>query len=278
MAFEDYQIAFRTMNGDEVLAVLFEYQRQCELEADRHQPARFPSPPLLSRESSLAEWELTCDADAVMERPTIINAICGSSFTPQEWKIITRAARRQTLGQFCDAIAPHTRMPRLAPVTVLGAESLAAGAFLMIRRLLADAGANASQIAPSTSIQPFCQAYSDVLSRLAYIAPGTMPTSRLDLTPARSALLILLGVAWLELIAGLMLRWPILALVSGCAIAMLFVALIISARFSSAARVRVGWIMTFGDLSCVMAGEAWGAWHGFPLDPSPHTADSQGLA
>src|SRR5206468_1294715 len=87
----------------------------------------------------------------------------------------------------------------------LGAESRAAGAFLLIRRLLIDAGAPADQITPSTPFGPLMDGRDSVFWKLCCVAPGRVP--RPARGPSINALprfLVLSAIA--TAVAGILLR------------------------------------------------------------------------
>jgi hypothetical protein len=259
MAFEDFQIRTTPATSDDVLAVLLEHHRQYG------GPDLPEHTPFLSRESTIAQYERTCWADEYPLTHRHINRIFRTNYSERQMLKLLQPKRKRTLGELCDAIAPGASIPRIDPVTVCGATSESAGAFLVIRKLFADAGANAREITPSSPIEPYLREHPDVYARLGYLAPGRVPTPTF-VSPTY------IGLTWMWLIgkAMLILGWIThntnLRLMGLLNIGVVFVAAISVGRRIKPARIQLGWLQTFRDLSRAMTGEAWGAWHGFPMD------------
>jgi hypothetical protein len=259
MAFEDFQIRTTPATSDDVLAVLLEHHRQCCI----HDPPM--DRPLLSRDSTIAEYELSCDVDETPLTHKQLNQMFGTRLSQSEVLAMRKPIRTKTLGELCDTIAPRARLPRIEPVTVVGATSASAGAFLVIRRLFADAGAKADEIMPSAPIEPYLRDHPQVFSKLGHLAPGRMPRPRV-VSPVH------IGLGWVFLLGqamqlgGWILRHPMMRLAGVFNTAVSIVAGFLIGRHVKPARIQLGWLRTFRDLSRAMTGEAWGAWHGFPMD------------
>jgi hypothetical protein len=104
-----------------------------------------------------------------------------------------------TVGGLCHALARFVEVPAIDPVTVFGRSCPGAGAFLVIRRILADAGADVSKLRPSTPLLPYVWLWPDVFRwRLPRLAPGRVPEVRfLNRRLTRRILGVVLGVAGL---------------------------------------------------------------------------------
>jgi hypothetical protein len=102
-----------------------------------------------------------------------------------------------TVMEFCEWIAERTSVPVIAPAVVLGRPCLSAGAFLVVRRLLASAGVDASQVGPSSPLDEPLRRCPQVFRRqVALMAPGRMPALHFrGLIHTRCALWMLWGSA-----------------------------------------------------------------------------------
>jgi hypothetical protein len=259
MAFDDFELRMSPATSDDVLAVLLEHHRQCCFKLE------WCKRPVLSRSSTIREYDASCDCDNFPLSAVYLNRIFGLSFSQAEWKRLCSPAGKKTLGELCDAIAPHVTMPRIEPVTVFGSTSASAGAFLVIRKLFASAGADASAITPSTPIEPFLRDHPEVYSKLGYLAPGRVPVPRV-VSPTHTGLGWMFLLGKLMAIGGMVLRQPTLKLVGWLNVGVAFVAALIVGQQIKPSRIQLGWLQTFRDLSRAMVGEQWGAWRGFAMD------------
>src|SRR5581483_5165001 len=128
MAFDDFQLRTTPVSSDEVLGVLVEHHRQFSLYGDQDRPS-------LSRETTIAEYENTHFADELLLTHRQINRIFGTNYSERQMLKLIKPRRKRALGELCDAIAPKASLPKIRPVTVCGATSASAGAFLVIRKL-----------------------------------------------------------------------------------------------------------------------------------------------
>ena len=93
----------------------------------------------LSRASTIPEWREACDLLPWRELATAYNQLFQIECSPPEWKAVLVPAKERTLGDVCELLACHARIPRVREVNIFGAECLHAGAFLTIRALLQEA-------------------------------------------------------------------------------------------------------------------------------------------
>ena len=81
----------------------------------------------------------------------------------------------------CELIAKDSMRPAIEPLTILGKPCLPAGAFLAIRSLLHDAGADTDSIRPSTPLGDYTRHHLDVfLGPISRLAPNALPPVRMS--------------------------------------------------------------------------------------------------
>src|SRR5262249_12499494 len=85
--------------------------------------------------------------------PLVAELYFGTGRLPDEWR--QRVWGFGTVRGLCMALAQFVEVPVIEPVTVLGRPSPSAGAFVTIRALLARAGADVSDLRPSTPLLPY---------------------------------------------------------------------------------------------------------------------------
>src|SRR5581483_1799317 len=97
------------------------------------------------------------------------------------------------------------------------------------------------------------------------LAPGRVPRPSVE-SPTHTGLgwMLLAGKAMMFL--GWMIGHSTLRLIGILNMAVAIVAGMIVGRQIKPARMQLGWLHTFRDLSRAMTGEVWGDWHGFPMD------------
>ena len=85
-------------------------------------------------------------------------------------------AGQRTLRGLCEFIAEGALRPAIEPLRILGGSCLPAGAFLAIRSMLREAGADADRVMPSTPLDEFARHYPGVfLGPISRLAPNTLP-------------------------------------------------------------------------------------------------------
>src|SRR5687767_14100824 len=142
--YEDYHIPTRPMTADDVFAVIVEVTRQ----AGPEDSSDFVNE--LSFETPVREWLLT-DEFIGYELATTLEPFRLRPVSVDEWtRAIGGAEKHRTLGDVCRALAPHFAMLVIEPVNIMGDRSRAAGAFLVVRRLLDDVGVDVSDLRPSS--------------------------------------------------------------------------------------------------------------------------------
>ncbi len=106
--------------------------------------------------------------------PGVIEKYFGIEPLSNEWweKVIEFG----TVQGLCEALARFVEIPLIEPITLAGQRCPAAGAFLMVRQMLAEAGADVSELRPSTPLLPYLWLWPDVFRwRIPRLAPGRVP-------------------------------------------------------------------------------------------------------
>lgn len=95
------------------------------------------------------------------------------------WKFVLTPMHRRTLRDLCVVIAQHARQPLIRPALLLGHDCTTAGVFLTIRSILQQAGADVTQLSPSTPLADYTRRYDQVfLQYISPLAPGALPAIR----------------------------------------------------------------------------------------------------
>jgi hypothetical protein len=256
MAFDDYEITSRPMTSDEVFASLVDFQRD-ELGIQLLGEA--------TRETPVRELFNTFEAGTWADVANGLNRLFDLHVSHAYWQPILLPKRKRMLGGLCDFIAERATVPIIQPVTVMGDSSLAAGAFLAVRRIFADAGADVSELRPSSLVSPYFRTSLDtVLPRLMRAAPGCIPIPRVEV-PVHSAFGWGFAASWFIVMCGGWLHCPPAARVmGGIGMAACSAAAWICGRAVKPRAVHFGTARTFADLARVIAGERC-AWPGFPV-------------
>jgi hypothetical protein len=96
--------------------------------------------------------------------------------TKQEWRAVLCPLHERTLGDVCCFIAQRAQRQRPRPVQMFGRTCLSAGAFLTIRSLLHEAGADVCRLMPSTPLDSYAYRYLGVfMGPVARLAPQALP-------------------------------------------------------------------------------------------------------
>jgi hypothetical protein len=258
MAFADeYQIPTRLMTSDEVFAALVQFTRDGMGESSLDSCTRASSAKILVAEFGYG-WFWADAADN-------LNAIFQIDLPRTAWREVLVPARTKTLGGVCDLIARHASVPSIEPVIVLGDHSLSAGAFLVIRRILADRGVDVSELRPSSALRLYLPKYLDVLfAELVRAAPCRVPCPAID-APVHDAIGLAGFVSGAVVAASqcLGLGAALTAWATAASI-LLFLAKLICCETIKPREIRLGDARTFADLARVLAGERCER-QGFPV-------------
>jgi hypothetical protein len=170
----------------------------------------------------------------------------------EEWRAALKPLHEKRLGDMCALIAKYGRRPQIRPARLFGATCLPAGEFLTIRSLLAEAGADADEIRPSTPLAPYARRYLEVfLDSILRLAPGALPPVQI-LYPTSVLALWGMGMGALLCLVGLVVAvlWPVCCF----GLILLLVSGIIQWNVTGdlPKRVAFGELRTFRDLAVVV--------------------------
>jgi hypothetical protein len=255
MAFDDYQIPTRPMTPDDVLGALIDVRRACELD--------FMVKPL-SMEMTIREWRDEYELGNVRAIGKWMNEMFGLHLLEFEYRAALTPPKRRTLRDLCGLISRHAQAYCMQPVTVLGDTSLAAGAFLALRRIFIASGIDVSDLKPSSQIEPFLTRHGAwMIPAICTMAPARMPIVLAE-APVTDALGTglggsICGVFLCKLLGLSSLMWMLTASIPLFALAWL--TMVLSAR----PKIRIAHTSTFADLCRILAGERSRDGPGFPV-------------
>lgn len=212
--YEDYEIPTRELSEEDALAMLNESYRQLGyiyFDNENPQPLTF--------DTTIAEFESVFDTPKSAPQ---LGRILDEFFhleASRETCAVLHPPKKRTLGEFCRYIASRqVQIPAFRPVAVLGSECAAAGAFVTIRALLRDRGADVREIAPSTPLHSYARLHREAFYDLGLIVPGRLPLIRVKMgllgcIPGLVLLGVFLAVASFWLRSSELFTW-------GCGLAM----------------------------------------------------------
>ena len=162
------------MTAEDVLAVLSDDHRQ-----QVHYDEMADPDAVISFDMTVHEWRWACDLVQWKELGRAMNVQFRVFFTDGQWREVLKPEKKKTLRGVCELIASKARVPIIKPLRILGRSCRTAGVFLTIRALLQKAGADVSELRPSSDLAPFTVKYRDVFLReISKIAPGALPPVR----------------------------------------------------------------------------------------------------
>lgn len=177
--------------------------------------------------------------------PGVIELYFETDDLPDEWW--QKVEEFGTLRGLCFALAQFVEVPVIEPVVVLGKPSVRAGAFVTVRQLLANAGADVTDLRPSSPLLPYVWLWPDVFRwQLPRLAPGRVPeVVFLNFRLLRRVLGIMLGL--FGVFAGLAVRkqFPVLG---GLIVAVFVKVIVFDLLLAPWAARRRNWQVRFGDL------------------------------
>jgi hypothetical protein len=152
-----------------------------------------------------------------------------------------------TIRGLCMALAQFVEVPVIEPVTVLGRPSPSAGAFLTVRALLARAGADVSDLRPSTPLLPYLWLWPGVFRwELPRMAPGRIPEVRFqNRRLTRRVLGAVIGLGGLVFSFWVAKHFPAIGAVLAGVFVKVFLLDLLRTPFAARAR---NWSVEFGDL------------------------------
>ncbi len=186
----------RPATPEDVLALLREDLRHGGVPgmgADSEPPLTFDTP--------IATWEDADDFDGFLggwkTTAATLSIRLGVSVPLQDWKPVLTPRRQRTLGGLCAFLAPHLRVPVVAPFRVAGLPCATAGAFLALRTALLRAGLPVAGARPSAPLPVHSWEQLTAFTRaVTRLAPGVLPVPRVRAATAvrRGGLAFLAGL------------------------------------------------------------------------------------
>ena len=239
--------AYLPATPEYVLAVLRDrHRQQCQID-----PAAEPDVEL-SFETTIAEWRSACDLLDWRRLGRALNSEWKLGWPDTAWRTVLEPAKARTLREVCQFIAQEALRPTIEPISIMGATCLTAGAFVAIRSLLRDAGADVASVAPSTALDQYARRHLAVfLGPISCLAPNALPEIKIS-TPWDDVCLVGFFLAVLLASAG----WFISPLFTAAGIILALVsyaALWIMAPLLLPSKVVFGNLRTFRDLAKVVA-------------------------
>jgi hypothetical protein len=243
-------LEYRAASPDFVLAVVRDgfsaSQRDGEAESDFE----------LTMDTTIAAWRDAMLDDFFSWRrfAAALNAWWRIDAPLGEWKAALTPTRTRTVRDVCELIARYARRPCFRPAIVFGRECLPAGAFLAIKSLLAQEGADVRDIAPSTPLREIARRHLGLFTGpVAWLAPGTVPYPRIVHVPHAVA-------TWVMILSGAMLALgnflnPWITIIGVTTLAIAFLASLIAAQCRPTT-VEFPGLRTFRDLAKLLAAES----------------------
>lgn len=130
----------------------------------------------LTLASTVEFWGCECELVGWKELGRCLNSEWQIEASDAEWKSVLLPEKERTLGDVCRFIVERGgRQYIMQPSHLLGSDCQKGGVFLAIKELLKRAGADITQLRPSSDITPYMKKYANVFGRLMRLAPGKLP-------------------------------------------------------------------------------------------------------
>jgi hypothetical protein len=258
MAYDDYQIPTCPMTPDDVFAVIVDLTRQV-CGADDDELAR------LSLDMRIADWLIPFEFLNDMEVAAAFKVMAAEPIGDYEWKRLLSLDDYRTLGCLCRELAPRLRKPLIQPVAVMGDTSPAAGAFLVVRRILRDAGVNVSDLRPSSPIGKYLKAnFRLLMTQLSLIASGRLPRAKV-VAPAHLSCALGILASLITIMIGMTGVLPLRVMLGSVLLLVgFFIAFCLLIRYVKPRDIRIGAARTFRELCQILVDERL-ACPGFPV-------------
>ncbi|QDT84499.1 hypothetical protein [Gimesia chilikensis] len=214
----------------------------------------------LTSESTVEEWREQMDLLDWRPLGQAENELWEINLPDEEWKQVLEPEDEKTLGGVCELIARHASAPVIREETFFGKPCRPASAFLTIQALLQEAGADVSEISPSTDLSAYSYQYGRTfLYKIANLSPGTLPRPEIlngdSYRGADLSLLWMTGTLPFALMFSLGMRSPWFLLIPG-----MFFLMYLLFRWElqrlGGKQLKFGELKTFRDLAELMAAEA----------------------
>jgi hypothetical protein len=149
-----------------------------------------------------------CDDMELSDVRLFLNFWFNLTLTRDEVRAAATPARKRTLRELCQFLATRIEAPAIEPVTVLGRPCLSAGVFLIVRTILAQAGADVSQLAPSSSLGSYLRDHFMIFARdISKLSPGTFP--RIEEAERPTISLKWVGIVSAVIVGFVALAWSV---------------------------------------------------------------------
>ncbi len=171
MANLEQGVSFRQMNPDEVLAAI-RWEHRDWVAHDEADPDA-----VIDYETTIEQWRdaLLIDFESLRALAEVLNDWFGTRFTKAQWRTVLSPRRTKTLRGVCELISTQAVVPAIEPVRVLGRPCLSAGAFVVLRRLIANSGGDAKTVRPSALVDDFIGRSSSWPLELTKLAGDRLP-------------------------------------------------------------------------------------------------------
>lgn len=207
----------------------------------------------LTFDTTIEDWRCECDLVEWREFGRAMNDWWKIGFTHEEWHSAMEPEEKRHIGDVCQLIASRAMRPVIRPFYVFERSCLPAGVFLTVRSLLADAGAPADKITPSTPLAGFARRYCQVFTgRISQLMPGVLPKLQV-IHPVADLSLMLIVMGSLFLCFGLCAGLTMMAVFGGVLCGLSHVLNWFAAYYLLPTEVKIGTLQTFRDLAVLMA-------------------------
>ncbi|NOT55312.1 MAG: hypothetical protein HOP18_11950 [Deltaproteobacteria bacterium] len=202
---------------------------------------------VLTMNTTVAEWRVACDLGGWKRIGKSLNAAFRIDCSEKEWKQVLTPPKMTTLQDVCELVARYAERPRIRPARLFGATCQTAGAFLTVRSLLHEAGAEVRALRPSSALAPYTRKHPDVfLGSISELAPGKLPLVDIEnLLLRRVGQLLILN--WLVVGVSWTLGYTVLAERASLVAGLVLFCLCLAAQ-REPSRVDFGELKTFRDL------------------------------
>ena len=243
-------VTLEPATADYVLSVFRDsHRQQCEYDPEAESDIE------LTFDSTISEWRQACDLAAWRPLSKALEDWFNIEIPKSEWKQLLEPAGEKRLRELCDDIARRAERVIVRPKNILGCSCETASAFLAVKELLSQAGADITGLRPHTPLAEFTRLYLGVfLTDIGKLYPGRLPlvSIRAPLYNGFMATAGLLGLA--ALICGLF-GFQEAASYAALGFALVALALFPLSRLKPCA-VEFGNLETFRDLARQLVGSA----------------------
>lgn len=206
---------------------------------------------VLTMNTTVAEWRSACDLVGWKGLGKALNTAWQIDCSEKEWRQVLTLAKVKTFQGVCDLIARHAKRPRIRPACLFGVTCQTAGAFLTVRHLLHEAGAEVRDLRPSSPLAPYTRKHLNLfLDAISKLTPGKLPLVEIEnLLLRRVGQLLILN--WLVVGVSWTLGYPVLAERASVVAGLVLFCLWLAAQ-REPSRIDFGELKTFRDLVQVL--------------------------